>query len=66
MDYNVMKNMAINWSHQSDMRSRPGTSFGANVNYSTTRNNQTYMSNYQERFPKHYWIFYQLLKNLAG
>lgn len=50
LDYNVMKNMAINWSHQSDMRSRPGTTFGANVNYSTTRNNQTYMSNYQERF----------------
>lgn len=30
----------LNWSHSSDMRSRPGTSFSANVNASSTKYNE--------------------------
>lgn len=35
----------LNWSHSSDMRSRPGTSFTANVNASSTKYNENVPSN---------------------
>jgi hypothetical protein len=39
-DYVVNKSYSIQWSHSSDSRARPGTSFSANVNAGSTRYNQ--------------------------
>ncbi|GAC1442512.1 MAG: putative LPS assembly protein LptD [Sediminibacterium sp.] len=35
----------INWSHSRDSRARPGTSFGASVNFGSTKFNQTVLNN---------------------
>ncbi len=39
-DYTNSKTYAITWSHSVDSRARPGTSFSANVNASSTKFNQ--------------------------
>ena len=44
-DYNAQKSYQILWSHSSDMRSRPGTSFSANVNYSSSNYNSNIPNN---------------------
>lgn len=43
-DYVVNKSYQIQWSHSSDSRARPGTSFSANVNAGSTTYNQ-YVTN---------------------
>ncbi|MFX4404582.1 putative LPS assembly protein LptD, partial [Acinetobacter baumannii] len=35
----------INWNHSKDSRARPGTTFSANVNFGSTRFNQTVFNN---------------------
>ncbi|MBN8835984.1 MAG: LPS-assembly protein LptD [Sphingobacteriia bacterium] len=35
----------INWSHSQDNRARPGTTFGASVNFGSTKYNQTLLNN---------------------
>lgn len=44
-DYYSSKTYTVNWSHASDMRSRPGTSFSANVNASSTSYNKNIPNN---------------------
>ena len=39
-DYVVNKSYSIQWSHSSDSRARPGTTFSANVNAGSTKYNQ--------------------------
>lgn len=39
-DFSKLKTYTINWGHSADTRSRPGTSFSANVNASSTRYNE--------------------------
>ena len=39
-DYVINKSYSIQWSHSTDSRARPGTSFSANVNAASTRYNQ--------------------------
>ena len=43
-DYFVNKAYSLNWNHSADSRARPGTSFSANVNASSTSYNK-YVSN---------------------
>jgi LPS-assembly protein len=44
-DYSLTKTFSINWNHSVDQRARPGTSFSANVNASSTRFNQLVPNN---------------------
>ncbi|KAI9432035.1 hypothetical protein F5148DRAFT_1295867 [Russula earlei] len=44
-EFNVTKSFMLNWTHSQDSRSRPGTSFGANVNFGSTKYNQTVLNN---------------------
>ncbi|MFL9483252.1 putative LPS assembly protein LptD [Chitinophagaceae bacterium LWZ2-11] len=44
-EFNVTKSYMINWSHTQDTRSRPGTTFGANVNFGSTKYNSTILNN---------------------
>ncbi|MCX6205443.1 MAG: putative LPS assembly protein LptD [Bacteroidetes bacterium] len=44
-EFNVSKSYMINWSHSSDQRARPGTSFGASVNFGSTKFNKTLLNN---------------------
>ena len=39
-DFFQSKNMALRWSHQQDSKMHPGTSFSANVNFSSPSNNR--------------------------
>lgn len=39
-DFSKTKTYSVNWNHSVDSRARPGTSFSANVNASSTRFNQ--------------------------
>jgi len=39
-DFSKVSTYTLNWSHSSDTRSRPGVSFSANVNMSSTRYNE--------------------------
>jgi lipopolysaccharide assembly outer membrane protein LptD (OstA) len=44
-EFDEQKNYALNWSHTVDSRARPGTSFSANVNISSTQLNKYIQSN---------------------
>lgn len=47
-DYSAQHNYSIVWSHATDPRSRPGTTFNASVNASSTRYNQNIPNNTQQ------------------
>lgn len=49
-EFNTSKSYMINWSHSRDNRARPGTSFSANVNFGSTRFNQTLLNNPFQNF----------------
>lgn len=44
-EFSTTKSYMINWTHSRDTRARPGTSFSANVNFGSTRFNQTQVYN---------------------
>lgn len=44
-EFTTSKTFMINWSHNTDNRARPGTSFAANVNFGSTRYNQLVANN---------------------
>lgn len=44
-EFNVSRSFQVNWSHNRDNRARPGTTFGASVNFGSTRFNQTVINN---------------------
>ena len=44
-EFTKFKSFMINWTHSRDSRARPGTSFSANVNFGSSRFNQTVLNN---------------------
>ncbi len=44
-EFNSFRSFMINWTHSRDNRARPGTSFSANVNFGSTRFNQSVLNN---------------------
>jgi len=44
-EFNSSKSFMLNWSHSRDNRARPGTSFSANVNFGSTKFNQSLLNN---------------------
>jgi hypothetical protein len=44
-EFNSSSSFMINWSHNRDSRARPGTNFSANVNYGSSKFNQTLLNN---------------------
>jgi LPS-assembly protein len=44
-EFSQSKSYMINWSHSMDNRARPGTSFGASVNFGSTKFNQSLLNN---------------------
>ncbi len=44
-EFSTSKSFMINWSHSRDNRARPGTSFSANVNFGSTKFNQSLLNN---------------------
>jgi LPS-assembly protein len=49
-EFNTSQSYMINWSHQRDNRARPGTSFSANVNFGSTKFNQSLLNNPYQNF----------------
>ncbi|HTS42868.1 MAG TPA: putative LPS assembly protein LptD [Puia sp.] len=43
--YDDVKTYSVNWSHTVDSKARPGTNFGANVNFMSTKYNQNVYNN---------------------
>lgn len=44
-EFTKFSSFMINWSHSRDNKARPGTSFSANVNFGSSRYNQTVLNN---------------------
>ena len=44
-EFSSSKSFMINWNHQQDTRARPGTTFGASVQFGSTKFNQTLLNN---------------------
>lgn len=44
-EFTTSRSFQVNWNHNRDNRARPGTSFAANVNFGSTRFNQTVINN---------------------
>jgi hypothetical protein len=44
-EFTTSKSYMINWSHSRDNRARPGTNFSANVNFGSTKFNQSLLNN---------------------
>ncbi|MDD2793657.1 MAG: putative LPS assembly protein LptD, partial [Sediminibacterium sp.] len=44
-EFTRFSSFMINWSHSRDSKARPGTSFSANVNFGSSRYNQTVLNN---------------------
>ncbi len=44
-EFTSFSSFMINWSHSRDSKARPGTSFSANVNFGSSRYNQTVLNN---------------------
>ncbi len=44
-EFNSSSSFMINWSHNRDSRARPGTNFSANVNFGSSKFNQTLLNN---------------------
>jgi LPS-assembly protein len=49
-EFNSTSSYMINWSHSRDSRARPGTSFSANVNFGSTKYNETLLNNPFQNF----------------
>lgn len=49
-EFSTSKSYMINWSHSRDNRARPGTNFSANVNFGSTRFNQSLLNNPFQNF----------------
>ena len=49
-EYLSSQSYMINWSHSRDNRARPGTSFSANVNFGSTKFNQSLLNNPYQNF----------------
>lgn len=49
-EFSGSKSFMINWSHSSDTRARPGTSFGASVNFGSTKFNKSLLNNPYQNF----------------
>lgn len=49
-EYNTSKSFMLNWSHSRDNRARPGSNFSANVNFGSTRFNQSLLNNPFQNF----------------
>lgn len=49
-EFTKSKSYMINWSHSRDNRARPGTNFSANVNFGSTRFNQSLLNNPFQNF----------------
>ena len=44
-EFNTSKSFMLNWSHSRDNRARPGSNFSANVNFGSTKFNQSLLNN---------------------
>jgi len=44
-EFTQSKTFDVNWTHTRDNRARPGTSFGANVHFGSTKFNQSFLGN---------------------
>ena len=44
-EFTTIKSYSIQWNHNRDNKAHPGTTFAANVNYSSTKYNQTVLNN---------------------
>jgi LPS-assembly protein len=49
-EFSTSKSYMINWSHSRDNRARPGTNFSANVNFGSTKFNQSLLNNPYQNF----------------
>ncbi|MEN9685206.1 MAG: hypothetical protein RLZZ28_992 [Bacteroidota bacterium] len=49
-EFNESKSYMINWSHTRDNRARPGSNFSANVNFGSTKFNQSLLNNPYQNF----------------
>lgn len=49
-EFTNSKSYMINWSHSRDSRARPGTNFSANVNFGSTKFNQSLLNNPYQNF----------------
>ena len=49
-EFTSTRSFMINWSHSRDSRARPGTSFSANVNFGSTKFNQSLLNNPYQNF----------------
>ncbi len=49
-DFTTFNTYSVNWSHSMDSKARPGVSFSANVNASSTRFNENVPNNPQQNF----------------
>ncbi len=49
-EFNNTKSYMINWSHSRDNRARPGSNFSANVNFGSTKFNQSLLNNPFQNF----------------
>ena len=49
-EFNTSKTFMISWNHARDNRARPGSTFNANVNFGSTKFNQTLVNNPNQNF----------------
>lgn len=49
-EFSKSQSYMINWSHSRDSRARPGTNFGANVNFGSTKFNRSLLNNPYQNF----------------
>lgn len=49
-EFNQSRSFMINWSHSRDSRARPGTNFSANVNFGSSKFNQSLQNNPFQNF----------------
>ena len=49
-EFSTSKSYMINWTHSRDNRARPGTNFSANVNFGSTKFNQSLLNNPYQNF----------------
>ena len=49
-EFNESRSFMVNWSHSRDSRARPGTNFSANVNFGSSKFNQSLQNNPYQNF----------------
>jgi len=49
-EFSIVRSFMISWSHTRDNRAHPGTTFNANVNFGSTRYNQSLVNNPVQNF----------------